>query len=294
MLRKCARAKKLNASYKTFTSINELAIYLGIARETINVYLNTYVPYKNNLFLTDKIESLELVEKLVNDAILGLDLDRIIAKNVWMYYLDKEGVVVKTKYESKGKVAKLLNVQHITINNHLDKWIKGGINGNYLFSYELDSLELEKLKEISTLRKNHNCKVWVYNASTLELMWDPFTSMQKAAEFFNVDYRSILNNLDTELASIKGGKLVLLFSQELTKLQKELLLNNIKKKVNVTVSIWVYKKVNDNFILINNNKPSYVSKLEASKDLKISPKTLSSYLDSNKEYKGFYFYSVAL
>lgn len=222
--------KKLNASYKTFTSINELAIYLGIARETINVYLNTYVPYKNNLFLTDKIESLELVEKLVSDAILGLDLDRIIAKNVWMYYLDKEGVVVKTKYESIGKVAKLLNVQHITINNHLDKWIKGGINGNYLFSYELDSLELEKLKEISTLRKYNNCKVWVYNASTLELMWDSFTSMQKAAEFFNVDYRSILNNLDTELASIKGGKLVLLFSQELTKLQKESLLNNIKKK----------------------------------------------------------------
>lgn len=173
--------QKLNASYKTFTSINELAIYLGIARETINVYLNTYVPYKNNLFLTDKIESLELVEKLVSDAILGLDLDRIIAKNVWMYYLDKEGVVVKTKYESIGKVAKLLNVQHITINNHLDKWIKGGINGNYLFSYELDSLELEKLKEISTLRKYNNCKVWVYNASTLELMWDPFTSMQKAA-----------------------------------------------------------------------------------------------------------------
>jgi len=179
----------------------------------------------------DKIESLELVEKLVSDAILGLDLDRIIAKNVWMYYLDKEGVVVKTKYESIGKVAKLLNVQHITINIHLDKWIKGGINGNYLFSYELDSLELEKLKEISTLRKYNNCKVWVYNASTLELMWDPFTSMQKAAEFFNVDYRSILNNLDTELANIKGGKLVLLFSQELTKLQKELLSNNIKKKL---------------------------------------------------------------
>lgn len=87
---------------------------------------------------------------------------------------------------------------------------------------------------------------------------------------------------------------MLLFSYELTKPQKESLLNNLKKKVNVTISVWVYKKVNDNFVLINNNKPSYVSKLEASKDLKISPKTLSRYLDSNKEYKGFYFYSVAL
>ena len=39
-----------------------------------------------------------------------------------------------------------------------------------------------------------------------------------------------------------------------------------------------YKKINDNFILINNNKPSYTSKLEATKDFKISNKTISKYL----------------
>ena len=68
-------------------------------------------------------------------------------------------------------------------------------------------------------------------------MLDPFTSMLKTAEYFNVDYRSILNHLDTKLASIKGGKLVLFFSHELTKHQKESLLNNIEKVVNVTVSL---------------------------------------------------------
>ncbi len=31
--------------------------------------------------------------------------------------------------------------------------------------------------------------------------------MQKAADYLNVDYRSILNQLDTELAIIKGGKI---------------------------------------------------------------------------------------
>jgi hypothetical protein len=40
------------------------------------------VPFKNNLFLTNKIESYELAEKLVNDATLGLELDRTIAKKV--------------------------------------------------------------------------------------------------------------------------------------------------------------------------------------------------------------------
>lgn len=89
--------------------------------------------------------------------------------------------------------------------------------------------------------------------------------MQRAADYFNVYYRSILNHLDTELANIKGGKLVLLFSHELTNSEKKSLLNNIKKAVNVTVSVWVYKKVNGEFILLNKNKPSYNSKLEASK-----------------------------
>jgi hypothetical protein len=40
--------------------------------------------------------------------------------------------------------------------------------------------------------------------------------MKKAADYFNVDYRSLLKHLDTEIATMKGGKLVLLFSHELT------------------------------------------------------------------------------
>lgn len=185
----------------------------------MSIYLNTYVPYRNSLFLTNKIESFELVEKLINDATQGLELGRNIAKKVWMYIIETNGTIVKTTYESKGAVAKLLNVQHGTITNHIDKWIKGGIRGNYIFSSELDSLELEKLMEISSLRKFNNCIVWAYNTSTLELLSDSFSSMQKAADYFNVDYRSILNHLDTKaLATIKGGKLVLLFSHELTQL----------------------------------------------------------------------------
>ncbi len=111
-------------------------------------------------------------------------------------------ILVKTTHKSKGAVAKLLNVQYRIITNHIDKWIKGGINGNYIFSSELDTIELEKLLEISSLRKFNNNRVWVYNASTLKLISDSFSSMQKAADYFKVDYRSILNHLDTNLATI--------------------------------------------------------------------------------------------
>lgn len=194
---------KLDTSYKTFNSINELSNYLGVARETLSIYLNTYVPFRNNLFLTQNIESFELVEKLISDATQGLKLDSNLAKKVWMYFIEADGSIVKTTHESKGAVAKLLNVQDRIITNHIDKWIKGGINGHYIFSCKLDTIELEKLLEISSLRKFNNNRVWAYNASTLELISDSFSSLQKAADYFKVDYRSILNHLDTNLATLK-------------------------------------------------------------------------------------------
>ncbi|PQE31508.1 LAGLIDADG endonuclease (mitochondrion) protein [Rutstroemia sp. NJR-2017a WRK4] len=103
---------------------------------------------------------------------------------------------------------------------------------------------------------------------------DRFHTFANTIDYFDVDYRSILNHLDTKLATIKGGKLVLLFSHELTKAEKESLLNNVQNAVNETVSVWVYKKVNNKFILLNNNKPTYISKLEASKQLNMSTKTI--------------------
>ena len=44
--------------------------------------------------------------------------------------------------------------------------------------------------------------------------------MQKGADCLKVYYRSILNPLDTNKATIKGGKLVLLFTSELTEQEK--------------------------------------------------------------------------
>ena len=52
-------------------------------------------------------------------------------------------------------------------------------------------------------RKTRNCTVWAYNAITLELITNSLISLQKAAEYFNVEYRSVLNHLDSELATKK-------------------------------------------------------------------------------------------
>lgn len=127
---------QLRVNYTKFDSINKLSKEIGISRVTISIYLNTYVPFKGNLFLTFILEDFEILDKLVSDAILGLELDRTESKKVWMYYIDASGKAIKKPYESIGLVAKALRVHHTFINKHIDKWIIGGIEGNYLFSKE--------------------------------------------------------------------------------------------------------------------------------------------------------------
>lgn len=46
---------QISTNYLIFSFISASSKEYGIARETISVYLNTYVPYKNLLFLTNKI-----------------------------------------------------------------------------------------------------------------------------------------------------------------------------------------------------------------------------------------------
>lgn len=159
--------------------------------------------HKGNLFLTNlslRGENIEMSrfrrggEKLISDITQGLELDRNLAKKVWVYFVEANGAVTKTIYNSIGTIAKALDVHHTSINNHLDKWITGGLKGNYLFSAELNNLDLNKLMDTHSLRKFNNLNVWVYDALTLELI-DSFSSMQKAADYFNVDYRSLLKHL---------------------------------------------------------------------------------------------------
>lgn len=108
--------------------------------------------------------------------------------------------------------------------------------------------------------------------------------MQKAAEYFKVDYRSIQRHLDTNKVTLKDGKLVLFYSKELTiENIKEL---KIENKKNETINIWVYRNVNE--------EPTFNSRSEAAKELKFSKKTITKYLDTNISYKDLYFFSKKL
>ena len=56
----------------------------------------------------------------------------------------------------------------------------------------------------------------MYNASiTPPMLIDNFNSIRKTADYFNVDYRSLLQHLDTKKAINKNGMYIYLFTKEL-------------------------------------------------------------------------------
>lgn len=133
--------------------------------------------------------------------------------------------------------------------------------------------------------------MWAYNAKTLELINNTaFHSMQSCADYFKVDYRTIASNLDTMLATLKNDMLVYFFSNEISLEVKEELLVATKKASNVTTKVWVYKKVDGKYILTGISQP-FSSKLQASKALNISPKTIAKFFDSHNSYKELFFFS---
>ena len=132
--------------------------------------------------------------------------------------------------------------------------------------------------------------VWAYKARTLKLINNlPFTSLQNCAEYFKVEYRAIKNNLDTELAVSKNGQLVYFFTSEISEAVKNKLLDNINKASHGTLEVWVYKKLNDQYTLLDKNQP-FKSKLPPSKNLNINYKTINKYIDTNQCYNRLYFF----
>lgn len=109
---------------------------------------------------------------------------------------------------------------------------------------------------------------------------------KKTGDYFNVDYRAILSNLDTRSAVNKNGTLVYFFTSELSTVESEELINKLTLTKNVTTAVWVYKKLDGNLVLINENSPTYVSKLKASTALGIGTKKISKIINTPPCWQG--------
>ena len=81
----------------------------------------------------------------------------------------------------------------------------------------------------------------MYNAKTFELINNsPFPSLLDAANYFNVDYRTITIHLDTKLATMQNKTWVYFFKNQVS----SKLIDELKKDKPASYAgseIWVYK-----------------------------------------------------
>ena len=96
-----------------------------------------------------------------------------------------------------------------------------------MFSNQLNCEEINKLlNNVYSLKLGNKKEVWIYDAETLELVNNmPYSSLRLAAEYLEVEYRTIKRHLDTKIYT---SKKVYLFSKKLDLATKKELLEKYK------------------------------------------------------------------
>lgn len=281
--------------FAEYTSVAQASKSSGHGRPTISKYLDTNVPVRGLLYYSKPLTDFEQAFNLAMEMSEGFTLDPNIPKKVWAYEAKTLQLLNGKPFDSIGKVAKFTDLGFCSVSQCLDTWKPVSTVGLYFFSNPLTKDEIKKLAALYKEKGNfvfYRVKVWAYNAYTLELInGEAFINMQEAANYFNVGYRTIQNHLDTKLATSRNGQLIYWFSHELSSdLKSELEKVTIAK--NATSEVWVYRKQQDGSIkLINENRPTFSSKIQSCTELKMSPKKLNKIIDSNISYKGLVFFS---
>ena len=197
-----------------YISIIETNKGKNIARGTISLYMGTNIPFKGKLYYSNIIlnlkEKLDLVKSISNE----LEIKCNIAKKVRAYDVKPLESIKGSPFVSKSQPSKVLNISRDVISYFIDSYKAEGIKGTYLFSNKLNCEEIHRLlNNVDSLKSGNKKLVWIYPAETLELVNNmPYASLKLAAEYLEVDYRTIKRHLDTKISS---SKKVYLFSKNI-------------------------------------------------------------------------------
>ncbi len=214
----------INQKYAKYKSIIEASQLQKIARGTISIYTDTNIPFKGKLYNSKPIIDFKETFKLVKTVSNDFKLNSNIAQEVWAYDAQTLELIKGNPFVSKTQASDAIGISRNVINYFIDTSKAEGIKGTYLFSKQLTDKEINKLlTNVNTLQLGNKKKVWVYNSQTLDLT-NNFPSLKLAAEYFNVEYRTIKRHLDTKTAT---SEKVYLFSKKLDYFTIKELKNNM-------------------------------------------------------------------
>jgi hypothetical protein len=284
--------KCIDINYVKYDSITKASHLERVAGGTLAVYINTNVPFRNKLYYSKPIIDLDFTFSQVKTLSSGLNLDSNIAKKVWVYEAKTLDSVKGSPFPSKMQASASIGVSRNVISYFMDTGKAEGVKGTYIFSRPLLEREITKLQALSqTVKLGNKQVVFAYDAKRLELINNsPFASLELAAVYFKVNYRTISRHLDTKLATTQDKKDIYLFSKELSLDLKSSLLNTPAKAAYSRQEFWVYKVGDNNILTLIPNQP-FKTKREALKALGVHLSVFNKYLDSKKMYKDIFIFS---
>ena len=217
----------IDSNYYKYKSIIETNKGQNIARATISLYMDTNIPFKGKLYYSNLILNLKEKFDLAKNISNELKINSNIAKKVWAYDAKRLELIKGSPFVSKSQASKVLNISRDVISYFIDSYKAEGIKATYLFSNKLNCEEINKLlNNVDSLQLGNKKEVWIYHAETLELVNNmPYPSLKLAAEYLEVEYRTIKRHLDTKIST---SKKVYLFSKNIDLATKKELLEKYK------------------------------------------------------------------
>jgi group I intron endonuclease len=286
--------KGIIPTYVKYNSISEASKMERIAYGTVLLFRDTNVPFRGKLYFTKPIIDFNSTLDKVNNILKDVKLISKIAQKVWVYDAKTLDLITGSPFQSKHQASNILDISRSVINYFIDTKKPEGIKGTYLFSRPLEESEIKSLRELSEdIRTGNKVKVWAYDALTLDLINnEPFSSISDAADYFNVNYRTVNRHLDTKLATKQNKMSVYFFKKEINSNLKMELMKHVDKFHYARSEIWAYKLDEQGKLKLLPDQP-FKTKREAIRELHMHNTVINKYIDTGLEYKGLLLYSTS-
>ena len=191
------------------------------------------------------------------------------------------------------QAGKALCMSSHTVKKYIDSFTP--FKGYYFFKAKQESCEFNGNSAIvprDIVASGYRKSIWVYRIIKVDntysvLLYNnqSFDTIGLAARTLKVSDMTINKFLDT-CTDHKG---FYLFSE---KQEENGLLLKLKEVTDKSKGYWVYKNIQDQYSLLENQP--FKSKWQAAKELKLSHKNIDKYLDTYLPYKDYYFFSEKL
>ena len=285
--------KGINKTYVSYQSLKDASLSLGINVASLSHYRNTDIPFRGKLVYTEPLVDFNLAFESSKKNTHSDLVNRILPIKVWAYDAKSLKLIEGSPFDSKTQASKSIGISRNVIYSFLDTGRAEGVKGTYLYSRPLNE-EIKNFLQVSgNLKLGNKVRVWAYDANTLELINNsPFSSLINAANYYNINYRTINRHLDTKLATVQNKTLVYFFSKEPNSEVKAELLRKPTRVGYARTEIWVYKQDDKGGLTRIPNQP-FKTKREAIRVLGIHISVLNTYLDSSEIFRDLLFFTCS-